>query len=249
MGGVRRSPAGPDGRKCQKKVTQNQDGQWFCESCGKAFPAPAYRYMLNLEVVDYTESRYVSMFNDEAERLLAFCNNAGPSFILGVVGVGCFRSLRTGVYLYLVHAFSAVLVGILFRKKAPVSGQKVRYSAAFEPIPAFVRAVGEAAEGMVRLCGFVVFFLVILALITDLTGLNHPVLLGLVELTTGVTTLEGRPGDLVWAAALLGWGGLSVHGQTAAVLGDTGLGLGRYFLGKILQAIFSAGAVTFGEIW
>lgn len=186
---------------------------------------------------------------DEAERLLAFCNNAGPSFILGVVGVGCFGSLRTGVYLYLVHAFSAVLVGILFRKKAPVSGQKVRCSAAFEPIAAFVRAVGEAAEGMVRLCGFVVFFLVILALITDLTGLNHPVLLGLAELTTGVTALEGRPGDLVWAAALLGWGGLSVHGQTAAVLSDTDLGLGRYFLGKILQAIFSAGVVTFGEIW
>lgn len=186
---------------------------------------------------------------DEAERLLAFCNNAGPSFILGVVGVGCFGSLRTGIYLYLVHAFSAVLVGILFRKKAPVSGQKVRYSAAFKPIATFVRAVGEAAEGMVRLCGFVVFFLVILALITDLTGLNHPVLLGLAELTTGVTALEGRPGDLVWAAALLGWGGLSVHGQTAAVLSDTGLGLGRYFLGKILQAIFSAGVVTFGEIW
>ena len=112
-----------------------------------------------------------------------------------------------------------------------------------------MRAVGEAAEGMVRLCGFVVFFLVILALITDLTGLNHPVLLGLAELTTGVTALEGRPGDLVWAAALLGWGGLSVHGQTAAVLSDTDLGLGRYFLGKILQAIFSAGVVTFGEIW
>lgn len=186
---------------------------------------------------------------DEAEQLLAFCNNAGPSFILGVVGVGCFGSLRTGVYLYLVHAFSAVLVGILFRKKAPVSGQKVRYSAAFEPIAPFVRAVGEAAEGMVRLCGFVVFFLVILALITDLTGLNHPVLLGLAELTTGVTALEGRPGDLVWAAALLGWGGLSVHGQTAAVLSDTDLGLGRYFLGKILQAIFSAGAVIFGELW
>ena len=186
---------------------------------------------------------------DEAERLLAFCNNAGPSYILGVVGVGCFGSLRTGVYLYLVHAFSAVLVGILFRKKAPVSGQKVRYSAAFEPIAAFVRAVGEAAEGMVRLCGFVVFFLVILALITDLTGLNHPVLLGFVELTSGVTALDGSRGNLAWAAALLGWGGLSVHGQTAAVLSDTDLGLGRYFLGKILQAIFSAGAVTFGEIW
>lgn len=186
---------------------------------------------------------------DEAERLLAFCNNAGPSFILGIVGVGCFGSLRTGIYLYLIHAFSAVLVGILFRKKVPASGQKVRYSATFEPVPAFVRSVGEAAEGMVRLCGFVVFFLVILALITDLTGLNHPALLGFVELTSGVTALEGSRGNLAWAAALLGWGGLSVHGQTAAVLSDTDLGLGRYFLGKILQAIFSAGLVTFGEIW
>lgn len=26
--------------------------------------------MLNVEIVDYTESRYVSLFNDEAERLL-----------------------------------------------------------------------------------------------------------------------------------------------------------------------------------
>ena len=36
----------------------------------RSFPAPAYRYMLNVEIVDYTESRYVSLFNDEAERLL-----------------------------------------------------------------------------------------------------------------------------------------------------------------------------------
>ena len=46
--------------------------------------------------------------------------------------------------------------------------------------------------------------------------------------------------DFVWAAALLGWGGLSVHGQTAAVLADTNLKMGRYFLGKLLQAALSA---------
>ena len=177
---------------------------------------------------------------DEAEGLLAFCNNAGPSFILGIVGLGCFGSLRAGVFLYFIHAFSAVLVGILFKKKAPVTGQKVRYSAVFEPVPAFIRAVQEAAEGMLRLCGFVVFSFVILSLITDLTGLSHPAILGFVELTSGVTALKGTREDLVWAAALLGWGGLSVHGQTAAVLSGTDLRLGRYFAGKILQAIVSA---------
>ena len=177
---------------------------------------------------------------DEAERLLAFCNNAGPSFILGVVGVGCFRSLRTGIYLYLVHAFSAVLVGILFRKKAPVSGQKVRYSAAFKPIAAFVRAVGEAAEGMVRLCGFVVFFLAALRLTARLTGLSHPLLSGAVELTQGILALPATPTGFVWAAALLGWGGLSVHGQSAAVLSGTDLPLGPYLAAKAAQAALSA---------
>ena len=50
---------------------------------------------------------------DEAEHLLSFCNNAGPSFILGVVGLGCFQSLRVGAILYTIHALSAGLVGML----------------------------------------------------------------------------------------------------------------------------------------
>ena len=32
---------------------------------------------------------------EEAERLLAFCNNSGPAFILGVVGAGVFASSRS----------------------------------------------------------------------------------------------------------------------------------------------------------
>ena len=42
------------------------------------------------------------------------------------------------------------------------------------------------------------------------------------------------------AAALLGWGGVSVHCQTAAVLEETELSLGRYLLAKALQAVVSA---------
>ena len=45
---------------------------------------------------------------------------------------------------------------------------------------------------------------------------------------------------LLVAAALLGWGGVSVHCQTAAVLEDTGLSLKRYLLAKALQAVVSA---------
>lgn len=74
------SPAGPDGRKCQKKVIQDEQGQWSCASCNKfglvtgiyfrSFPAPAYRYILNLEITDHTDSQFISMFNEDAELLL-----------------------------------------------------------------------------------------------------------------------------------------------------------------------------------
>ncbi|KAK8789438.1 hypothetical protein WA588_001323, partial [Blastocystis sp. NMH] len=61
---------GADGRKCQKKVTQTPEGVWACEACGKTVETPSYRYVLNMELMDFTGSSYVSMFNDDAEKLL-----------------------------------------------------------------------------------------------------------------------------------------------------------------------------------
>ena len=50
---------------------------------------------------------------EDGARLLTFCNNAGPAFILGIVGNGVFHSSRAGVWLYLLHAASATAVGLL----------------------------------------------------------------------------------------------------------------------------------------
>ena len=43
------------------------------------------------------------------------------------------------------------------------------------------------------------------------------------------------------AAALLGWGGLSVHCQTAAVTAGSGISLRLYVPAKAVQAALSAG--------
>ena len=62
---------------------------------------------------------------------------------------------------------------------------------------------------------------------------------------------QGRIADnlaqLVTAAGLLGWGGLSVHGQTAAVLGGSGISLRRYLPAKALQGALSA--VLAAAVW
>ena len=67
-----------------------------------------------------------------------------------------------------------------------------------------------------------------------------PGALGWLPLPGGGTARKNPAAGFCMAAALLGWGGVSVHCQTAAVLEETDLSLGRYLLAKALQAVVSA---------
>ena len=174
-----------------------------------------------------------------AQNLLLFCNNAGPSFILGMVGLGCFGSLRIGIYLYLIHVFCAALLGILFRRKnTPPS--TLAFSADPPPFStALVNSIVSAGSSMVQICSFVVFFVTLLQLLSSMTGITHPMLLGALELTNGILQLGSTPLDFAMAAALLGWGGISVHLQTTAVLQDTPVHFARYLCAKSAHAVLS----------
>ena len=175
----------------------------------------------------------------EAEHLLRFSNNTGPAFILGLVGLGRFGSLRMGLALWIIHAVSAGLVALLLRPRRP-------FSAPASPPPqtsfpqALVSAVGNAGSTAVQLCAFVTFFCALLQLAADYLGIVHPLALGFVELTQGILALPATPTGFVMAAALLGWGGLSVHCQSAALLAGTGLSLGKYLPGKLLHGIIAS---------
>ena len=173
-----------------------------------------------------------------AQHLLLFCNNAGPSFILGMVGLGCFSSLRIGVYLYLIHVFCAALLGILFCKRTTFSASLTTTSSP-SFAAALVNSIGSAGSSMVQICSFVVFFVTLLQLLASLTGITHPLLLGTVELANGILQLGSTPSDFAMAAALLGWGGISVHLQTAAVLQDTPVHFARYLCAKSAHAVLS----------
>ena len=182
----------------------------------------------------------------EAQRLLTFCNNAGPAFIISVAGLHCFGDERAGVALYLIHVLSAVMTGMLCcRFSVPVSPRctesvPVRRQISKHPAAAAVECIGGAGITAIQITAFVTFFRVLLQSVHTLTHLRHPLLLGFVELTCGIVELGGTGPDFIMVAALLGWGGLSVHCQTAAVLDGTGLSLRPYLAAKFLHALLSA---------
>lgn len=195
----------------------------------------------------------------EAERLLGFCNNAGPGFILGMCAGAVFHSPRTGLYLYLVHVSSAVLTGIILCRDLPHCAQtrraeKASSSDAFSVsiIPA---AVQSSLSGILNVCAFVVLFMVLLRLFLLLLPSSaschplYPLLLGFVELSNGVAALSCSRLGFVLCAALLAWGGLSVHAQTLSVLGASSLSTRWYWRGKIMQAVLSVPLAWVVSYW
>lgn len=183
--------------------------------------------------------RQGQLSGEEAAHLLLFANNAGPAFVLGFVGLGQLGSLRTGIFLYLIHAVTAALIAVLFRPKHPFPApSKTPPSNTFAE--ALVSAIGDAGGTMVQVCAFVTFFATVLQLFSQLSHISHPLVLGFMELTAGIQRLSSGQRGFVTASTLLGWGGLSVHCQTAAALSGTGLSMKNHLRGKLLHSAFSA---------
>ena len=203
----------------------------------------------------------------EAERLLAFCNNCGPAFILGVVGTGIFGSGLAGLLLYLGHLAASLMVGLIFRfykpKEGPNGGRTIQAQFQTASFPgAFTRAVTGALQSTLNICAFVLFFTVVIRVLTRsglLTGAAEAIaallsplgmdqvwarrlLTGLLEMSSGVSSLTdgAMSGRLSMAAFMLGWAGVSVHCQVMAFLGDSGLSLRTYVVGKLLHGALSA---------
>ena len=201
----------------------------------------------------------------EAERLLSFCNNSGPAFILGVVGAGVFGDSRVGFLLYLTHALASLLVGLLFRF---YGGSEQTHTSQTHPKPiqtvtipaAFTGAVARSLQSTLNICAFVVFFSVVLQLLStygvfaalaqllSLAGLQpvwaQRLVAGLLELSSGVSSLRGTAqlaGRVSMAAFMLGWAGLSVHCQVLSFLVDSGLSARVYLAGKLCHGLIAAG--------
>ena len=198
---------------------------------------------------------------NEAERLLTFCNNSGPAFICGAVGTAVLQSGALTAVLWLSHIAGALCAGLLLCRKRPVPAPDAEAAPAPPPgaAPAeggaaarFVAAVSGALSAILNVCAYVVFFSVAAGLLQTLLPVpDTPAgrwlfrfLTGALELSGGIASLRtagcGSAFLTAAAALMLGWGGLSVHFQTLALLAGRGLRTGRYFAGKLLHGIFSA---------
>ena len=201
------------------------------------------------------------MTPEEAERVLPFCNNSGPAFLIGAAGTGVFHDRKLGVLLYLTHVLAAVLLGILMTPRKPQrvvhERAQVKALSVGEALP---QAVREAIDAMLTVCGFAVTFSIVVGFLDTLGVLGaaasllaetfdgapqffRALLSGLLEIGSGIGAMQGLPAtkqNAALAAFLIGFGGVSVHCQTAAVMAGTGVKRKKHLWGRVLHGLLAA---------
>ena len=197
----------------------------------------------------------------EAERLLGFCDNTGPAFIIGVAGGAVFQSAAVGLFLYGAHIFSAVLTGMLLSWRRGSYGDAPVPELKSQSLPsAFSGSVRRCVSTCAAVCGFVVFFSVVIGLLTAhgtlpaLVGrlsysfglelhFVQSLVIGLLELGGGISSMAGlsaSAASLALCSFILAFGGLSVHAQAFSVIAEGGLSSARHLFGKLLHGGLSA---------
>ena len=196
---------------------------------------------------------------EECSRLLAFCNNTGPAFLIGAVGGGVFGEPRIGLLLYAVHILSAFLTGLLLRSRtAGVDFLPAKEDTLMPFSEAFSSSVLQAVEALLGVCAFVVCFTVFTGLLrangwiaalesllferfsVDKAALRA-VMSGFFELGGGVAELRGQPITPLYpalASAVVGWGGLSVHFQTLSLFSSDNIKSAPHTAGRLLSGLF-----------
>ena len=180
-----------------------------------------------------------SVTKQGALRMLAFCSNAGPAFIFGILST-IFLNKKISWYLLITHIISAIIVGIILpRSKNSICKMPLSKQSSFQAI------LKDTTKTLSQICSWIIIFRILICIFEKwffcyLSIEFQVILSGLLELSNGCISLSMLPSDemkFIYASGMLAFGGLCVLMQTAAVVQE--LGCKTYFLGKVLQTLFS----------
>ncbi len=199
----------------------------------------------------------------EAQKVLCFCNNCGPLFIIGVVSVGMLGHVELGYFILFIQVLSALTLGILLKAYTEPLDHHSRYyfsvskrnkDYSFSKI--FNESVQNSMDTIVYIGGYIIFFSVLTHIFKDIFPINlllknnvisknqSPIIIGvftsILEMSNGIYTMSIVPVSKALVATIsfaIGFGGLCTYFQTSYILTHSNLSLNKYLYCKCLQGI------------
>lgn len=171
----------------------------------------------------------------DAQRMVVFCNNAGPSFLFGILGQ-LFSDIRWVWVLWVIQILSAILTGMLL----PGENTKM-LTLQVKDTTNISDVLNRSLKSMAAVCGWVTVFRMVLEFLNRWILWIFPLpvqvlLTGLLELSNGCLLLQQighEPLRFLLASIMLSMGGICVLMQTKSVFHH--LDTKTYLSGKLLQ--------------
>lgn len=188
--------------------------------------------------------------HEEGTYLLSFCNNTSPVFIMNfIVWKTLGRNelmMPTLLILMLVPAFLSIIFRKFYLKgKKRFPDVKADESAAGRKfdMSVFDSCMMESFESIVKVGGYIIFFSILTALMTEISGGNFMirVITPFLEMTNGIVLLKNSISDLTVSYPLIlgltSFGGMCAAAQTECMLGGTFIPFFPYIIQKLAAAV------------
>ena len=180
--------------------------------------------------------------SENAGIMLNYCINAGPAFIISAVGNGILGSKNLGIILLSSHLSASLILCFLSRFPEPKAPQKQKSQKKFSFADDFVLSVKEASDTTLSICSFVVLF----SALNNYIQVYSEKIIFLKRLTyfTEVTNAVTLTKNIYIISFLLGFGGISIWCQIAAMSKNIKIKPLRFILFRLLHGFISS-ALTF----
>ncbi len=186
-----------------------------------------------------------SISKSQAKRMMLFCVNAGPAFVMGTVGTAIFSDHKVGIILYVSMVIASLSIGIFSRifeiGSLELKEKNIEFESGIVPV-----SIMQGINTTLFLCAWVLIFSCINALIESLP--LHENILSWIKMFTEVTNgcvSASVSFPVSIQALIMGWAGLSVHCQLSPYIKQTQVKYLHFVLSRIIHGGLSATVADF----
>ncbi len=194
----------------------------------------------------------------QAQRMLYFCVNAGPAFIISVVGSSLLQNALIGLLLFFSQIAAILVIGIALGitarlKKEPCQTVSSSEHTAQSPL---VESTLDASKGLMNMSAFVILFSALLSLLRAtgiaqgicqlLLRLHIPSTIAasivslLIEITSGCADAASLNTPIALIAFGLGFGGFCVHFQIFSAALKCGISRLKFIAFRLIHGMIAA---------
>lgn len=200
-----------------------------------------------------------------ANRMLLFCVNSGPAFLIGAVAVPIFNSYLVGFILFLSNIIACILIGFIssinctYRQLDTKDAPQKTYLSYSDGL---IKAVNTSIKALITISSFVLIFSVIINLLIDQSLINFlsnifdkstidlfkNFFISISEVSNGImnlTNLSTSKNILLIASAITSFGGVCVIFQIFAMLKPYKIDIKKFIIYRFIYTIISVTSTYF----